>query len=162
MDVVRYRPGEAIRWLEVGAEDLRKEAKRKGTSLVQREGERTIGKDLMDAAGAIFGMGKSAWADLMHKEAQASEYILHDGHFDVVKGGLSASHPYKSVRSMRQRGDRVSVVMKQGSVAIKPHAHILAGRLKVPIGWNRNGMEVPYETLLDELSARCGVEIEHV
>lgn len=159
---MRYRPGEAIRWLEAGAEDLRKQARRKGSSLVRREGERTIAQDLRDVAGAIFGMGKSAWADLLHKQAQASEFALHKDHFDVVRSGLIESVPYKSVTAMRRRGDRLTIELEQGSLTIRPYAHILAGRLKVPIGWNRNGMEVPYETLLDELSARCGVRIEQV
>lgn len=160
MDVVRYKPGEAIRWLQIAAEDLRKQAKRKGAGVVQREGERTIGKDIMDAAGALLGMGKSAWAELLHREAQASQYVLRDDRFDVIQGGSSRIVEYRAVTSLRQRGDRLCVILKQGSVTIKPHAYILAGRLKAPIGWERNGMEVPYETLLDELSARCGKEIE--
>ncbi len=162
MESIRYKPGEAIRWLEVGAEDLRKEARRKGTSLVRREGERSIGKDIAEAAGAIFGMGKGAWADIMARQAQASEYVLGADRFEVVANQVSKPVKYKDVTAVRQRGDRATIVLKQGSVTIKPHAHIVAGRLKIPVGWTRNGIEVPYETLLDEISARCGVNIEHL
>jgi hypothetical protein len=30
----------------------------------------------------------------------------------------------------------------------------------VPIGWDRNGMEVPYELLVEELAARSRVEVD--
>ncbi len=162
MDVVRYKPGEAIRWLQAGAENLRKEAKRQSASLVTRKGERTIAKDIRDAAGAIFGMGKSALAELMHHEAQASEYVLREDRFEVIGRGGSRAVRYRDVSAMKQRGDRVTVVLESGSLTIKPHAYILAGRLKVPIGWSRNGIEVPFETLTDELSARAGVNIENL
>lgn len=162
MDVVRYRPDEAIRWLQAGAANLRHEAARQTTDIIRREGERTIAKDLKDAAGAIFGMGKSAWAEIMHQEATGTEYVLRKDRFEAVHAGSTTTVKYKEVRSMRQRGDRLTIVLKSGSLTIKPNAHIVSGRLKVPIGWSRNGMQVHYETLLDELSARCGVEIEYV
>lgn len=161
MELVRYRPGEAIRWLETGAQDFRKSAQRHGKSLVRREGERTIPKDFKQAAGALMDMGKSAIVDLMHHQAQASEYILHDDKFEISSSGRIRSIPYSEVTSIRMRNDKATLVMRQGSASVKPHAYIVSGRVKVPIGWSRNGMEVPYETLIDELSARCGIEVEH-
>jgi hypothetical protein len=88
--------------------------------------------------------------------------VLGSDRFEVVSNGSVKTVKYKDVAAMRQRGDRVSVVLKQGSVTIKPHAHIVAGRIRVPVGWTRNGIEVPFDTLPDELSARCGVNIEHL
>jgi len=38
---------------------------------------------------------------------------------------------------------------------------VVAGRTKVPVGWRRNGLEVPYELLIDELAARSGRSIEY-
>ncbi|MCB8932231.1 MAG: hypothetical protein M9921_08200 [Fimbriimonadaceae bacterium] len=162
MEPIRYRPGEAIRWLESGAKDIRKEAARKGKSLVRREGQRTVGRDLKDAAGALFEMGRSALADLAHHQAQATEYVLHEKKFEVVKPSGSKSVAYDTVKSMKVQNDRATLVLEQGSVHVKPHAYIVAGRIRVPVGWTRNGMEVPYETLLEELAARCRVNIEHL
>lgn len=162
MDLIRYKPGEAIRWMSIGAEDLRKQAKRQGKSVIKREGDRTIGKDIKEAASAVIDMGKSAWADLLAKQAEASEYVLHPEKFDVVTPGNIKSVRFDEVMDMKQQGDRVTVILKQGSVTIKPHAYIVAGKVKVPVGWSRNGLEVPYETLLDELSARCKVNIEYL
>ncbi len=159
MELVRYRPGEAIRWIQSGAEDIRKSAKRQSSSLVRREGERTIGKDIGQAAGALVALGRSAWADLKHNQAMASEYVLLDDSFEIVRPGNVRGVEYSEITGMRLNGDRLTVILERGSIAIKPHAYIVAGRIKVPIGWERNGLEVPYETMLDELAARCGVEI---
>ena len=162
MEPIRYRPGEAIRWLEIGAEDIRKSAKRQGQSIVRREGDRTWGRDLRDAAGAILDLGKSALADITHRQAQASEVVLNDESFTVGNAASAKTVRYKDVVDMKLRGDRLTVQLKQGSVTIKPYAHIVSGRIKVPVGWSRNGLEVPYEVLIDELSARCGVTVEHL
>lgn len=162
METIRYRPGEAIRWLEIGAADIRKSAKRHGQSIVRREGERTIGRDLRDAAGAIFDFGRSALADLVHRQAQASEFILEPEGFVVANPTSAKTYKYADVVDMKRRGDRVSIIFGQGSVVIKPYAYIVSGRIKVPVGWNRNGLEVPYDVLIDELSARCGVTVEHL
>lgn len=161
MDVVRYRPDEAVRWLQMGAANMRLEARRQTSGIILREGERTIARDLKDAAGAIFGMGKSAWAELVHDDATATQYVLRKDRLEIVRSGGTKTVRYKDVVSMRQRGDRLTLVLKSGSAAIKPHAHVVSGRVKVPIGWSRDGLQVPYETLLDELSARCGIEIEY-
>jgi len=161
MELVRYRPGEAIRWLQTGAEDTFKSAKRKGRSVVRREGERTITKDFKDVAGAMMEFGKSAWAQLKHRQAEATEFVLLDDHFEARNGDRTRIYAYADIHSIHYRSsDRVSVAFEQGSLAIHPVAHIVAGRIKVPIGWTRNGLEVPFELLIDELSARSGVEVE--
>jgi hypothetical protein len=162
MEPIRYRPGEAIRWLEIGAEDIRKSAKRQGRSIVRREGARTIGRDLRDAAGALFDLGKSALADVVHRQAQASEVILQEETFTVANPAKSQTVRYDEVVEMKLRGDRLTIGLEQGGVVIKPYAHIVSGRIKVPVGWSRNGLEVPYEVLIDELSARCGVTVERL
>ncbi len=161
MELIRYKPGEAIRWLETGAQDTMKNAKRKGRSVVRREGERTIGRDLKEVAGAMMEFGKSAMADFIHKHAEATEYVLFDDHFESRSGGRIKSTPYDDVQHIYYRqNDKVTLELEQGAVVIKPVAHLVSGRIKVPVGWQRNGIEVPYELLVDELSARCGVEVE--
>ena len=149
-----------MRWLEVGAQDSRKDAARKGKSIIRREGHRSIGKDLKEAAGAIFDMGKSALAEIAHHQAMAGEYVLQDDSFEVVRSGSVKTYKYSDVRALEQKGERLLMSFERGSLTIKPHAYIVSGRIRVPVGWVRNGMEVPYDILLDELSARCGREIE--
>ena len=163
MEPIRYKTGEAIRWLKTGAEAIRKEAKDKGRQVVQPGAP----KDFRDASGrvataasAVMDFTKSAWADFKASELEHTEYVLTDEGFDIVKGASIKSIPYERVTKIQRRTDRATVTLDRGSLIIKPHAYILAGGLKVPVGWSRNGMEVPYELLLDELSARCGVNIE--
>lgn len=163
MERIRYQPGEAIRWLETGSSEGMDTAKRKGKSLVRREGERTIGKDLKDAAGAMLGLGRSALAQLAKKQAEATEYSLYEDSFELAStGSATRSIPYKDVTKISWRSnDRVTVELDRGHIVIKPVAHLVAGKLRVPIGWLRNGLEVPFETLAEELAAHCRLDIEH-
>lgn len=160
--MIRYKPGEAVRWLSMGAQELRDKAKRQGKSFVGREGERSVRKDFKDVAGALFDLGKSALADLSHRQALASEYLLHSDRFEIVASSRITSIRYEQIKALRLKHDTLKVLLENDSVSIKPHAYIVSGRIKVPVGWVRNDMEVPYETILDELSGRSGVNIEHL
>lgn len=151
-----------MRWLQTAAQSDRRSAARKGLSVVRREGRRTVGKDLGEAAGALFDMGRSAWSDLIALQANASEYVFHEDAFEIVRATGVKKIPYSDVTGLVLDGDRLTVELEKGSVTIKPHAHIVAGRVKVPVGWSRNGLEVPYELMLDELAARCGLEVRRV
>lgn len=159
MEDVRYQPGEAVRWLQVGAADRRRQAQRQGTSVWRREGERSFGRDLKEIAGALTELGRSAMAEIAHRQALAAEYVLHKEEFEAVESGKVRTVRYDSILGIRVKGDRASLIFEQGSLVIKPHAYVVAGRTKVPVGWRRNGLEVPYELLIDELAARCGREI---
>ncbi|HJP81901.1 MAG TPA: hypothetical protein VJ835_00210 [Fimbriimonadaceae bacterium] len=163
MEPIRYKAGEAIRWLGTAAEKYRKSAKTKGKGAVDPSRDRSdfkkVGENVADAAGALYDFGKGAWADMLHRQADASEYVLQDVHFDVVKGSSIKSVEYKRVREIQVKGETVSITLDKGNVVIKPYAYIVSGRVRVPIGWTRNGLEVPYELLIDELAARCGVNL---
>jgi len=165
MEPIRYKPGEAIRWLETAADSYRKHAKTKGKDAVDPKRDRSdfkkVGQSVADAAGAIFDLGKGAWADMLHRQAEASEYILQDDHFDVVKGNAIKTIDYSRVQSVTIKQDTVTFTLDKGSLVIKPYAYIVSGRVRVPVGWSRNGLEVPYELLIEELAARCGVNLEN-
>ncbi len=163
MDLVRYKPGEAIRWLESGAADMRKSAKRTGTRALAKTTEGTdIPGGLRDAAGAIYGFGKSALADLLHKQLEASEYVFYEDRLEVITTTGTRYIPFREIQAMKVKGDRCILLLDRGKLTIKPHAYILSGNLKVPVGWTRNGLEVAFEMLPDELSARAGVNIEYL
>ena len=163
MEPIRYKPGEAIRWLGTAADSYRKSAKTKGKEAVDPKRDRSdfkkVGSNVADAANAIFDLGRSAWADMLHKQADASEYVLQDNHFDVVKGGSIKSIDYKRVTEISIKGDSTTFKLDKGSLVVKPYAFIVAGKVKVPVGWTRNGLEVPYEVMIEELAARCGVNL---
>ncbi|MGZ2861678.1 hypothetical protein, partial [Pseudomonas aeruginosa] len=85
----------------------------------------------------------------------ASEYVLGQDDFEIIKPGSSKRILYSEVKSITVTGDRVLVKTDRAQIIVKPYAYVVAGRLKVPVGWSRNGIEVPYELFIDELSARC-------
>lgn len=161
MEIVRYRPGEAIRWLQTGAVNLKKGAqvKERAVAVAASSDARALGENLKSAAGAFLQYGRSAYTDLLHKQAESSEYVLHADRFDVVQGTSIKSVGYERVQSIELLKDRAIVTLDKGSLTIKPIAHLVAGRAKVPIGWSRNGIEVPFELLIEELAARCKVDV---
>lgn len=162
MALVRYKPGEAIRWLETHAEQTLKDAKAQGAKALQPNRERDVPHDLKEMAGALFGFGKGALAELVHRQLEATEYVLYDDQFEAISATGSRTALYKDVIGMKVKGDRCSVMLDRGKITIKPHAYIVSGSIKAPVGWSRNGMEVAYDTLLDELSARAGVNLERL
>ncbi len=162
MELVRYRAGEAIRWLQSGADVSRKNANTHGKQLSRTDltDKRSIGSGLKEAVGAVTDLGRGAYADLMHRQADASEYVLQETQLDIVKGKSIKSVPYERVKKIEYKGEKATFVLDKGSITIKPFAYIVAGHMKVPVGWSRNGMEVPYEVLIEELAARCNLEID--
>src|SRR5687767_7935109 len=132
MELVRYRPGEAIRWLQTGAEKGRKTAQQKTRSLTLPSDVTGLGRNAKTVAGAIFDMGKSAWTDLLHHQASASEYVLHDDEFEIIRSNGTRRIRYGDVEAMTQKGDRTVLTLPGGSLSIRPYAHIVAGRVKVP------------------------------
>lgn len=159
-EVARYKPGEAIRWLETGSENIRKGALQKAQSVIRREGARSFGRDVREVASALFGAGSAAMADLAHRQATASEYVLDEAAFDVVKPSGNRRVSYGEVKAIRLDGDRAMLELAHGAVTIKPFAYLVSGRVRVPVGWTRNNVEVPYELLIEELAARCDLEVE--
>ena len=159
---MRYRPGEALRWLQTGADNIRKAAGERGRSVIRQTGTAQKGtvENLKTAAGALADLGRSAYAEVLHRQAEAMEYVLLDDRLDLVKGSKIESVPWDSIKGVRMEGDRAHLILEKGRVTLKPFAHLVAGRVRVPVGWTRNGMEVPYELLIEEIAARARREIE--
>ncbi len=162
MELIRYKPGEAVRWLESGAKDMLRSAKKKGRQIIHPQGDRNLGRDFAQVAGAVVDVGKSALAELRHRQAEATEFVLGETSVEMLRPTGARTVPYESIKRIDKDGDKYTLIMDQGAATIKPHAYIVAGRVKVPVGWARNGLEVPYEVLVDELAARCKVDVTEV
>ena len=162
MEIVRYRPGEAIRWLRTSGEKIRQDAQTRTRSAVQQRvsSERPVMENLRNLSGAVFNVGKGAYAQMVHHLAEGNEYVLQEKHLDIVRGNSIKTLPYDRICGISLKGDRAILRLDQGSITVRPVAHVVAGNVIVPVGWNRNGLEVPYELLLEELSARAGVHLE--
>lgn len=159
MELVRYKPGEALRWFEIGAKDMMARAKKKGETVLSNTSGRQIKKDLATVAGAVLDAGKGAVADLVHRQALATEYVLGEKGLEIVRPNGVTFVAYSSISTIEQRGDETIIYHDSGKIAIKPLAYLVSGRLRVPVGWSRNGMEVAYGVLADELAARSKVNI---
>jgi hypothetical protein len=144
-------------------EAQRKSARDKGRSVLNLATDRSgrgIKENLTTAATALYDLGKGAYADLVKRQADAYEIILSDEEFSVSRPTGPRIYRYSDVNKIAQEKDRITVTVGQTNLTIRPYAYITAGRVKVPIGWDRNGMEVPFELLVEELAARCRVEID--
>lgn len=119
-----------------------------------------ITETVKNAASAVFNMGRSAYAEMAHLRANASEFVLLEDRLDIVSGTSIKAIPYSSVKKITLKGDKAQLILEKGTYVIKPFAYVVAGPLKVPIGWERNGLETPYLLIIEELAARCQKEVE--
>ena len=157
MPTVTYRPAEVLHWFGVGSNEARHRARQKGQSALARN---DLVKSIKDVAGAASEFGKSTLTDLVQRKAEDTSYQLSDDAFEVMGTTSRKRILYSDATELHaKQNDRYELIHKGGSLTIKPIAHLLAGRMRVPVGWLRNGMEVPYALLIEELAARCGVEI---
>lgn len=155
MEPVRYRPSDVIRWLDSGSDRIRESSSRKAQSVIGRKGARTVTKDIRDVAGALMDAGAAALADLKHRQAESAQYLIADDYFEVITLTGNRKIPYSEVVQIRLRDDDCQIILERGSVNIRPFAHLVSGRVKVPIGWLRNDIEVPFELIIDEIAAHC-------
>ena len=154
---VTYRPAEVLHWFGIGSKEARRRAQKKGQAALQGG---DFARGIRQVAGAAADFGKGALNDLVQRQAEETSYLLGDTGFEVI-GLTSRKHlAYADVSLIEARPhDRFEFTHKNGRLVVKPIAHLVAGRLRVPVGWLRNGMEVPYAMLIEELAARCAVEI---
>ncbi len=154
---VSYRPAPVLHWFTIGGKTARAKAKKSGKEILQGT---DLASGLRKAAGAAADFGKGALSDIAHRSADETSYSLFDDAFEVTTLTSRKRFAYSEVREIVAEGhDRYEIVGRSGRHTVVPVAHLVSGRVRVPVGWVRNGMEVPYTMLIDELSARAGVEI---
>ena len=160
MPTVTYRPPDILHWFSTGSQEALKSAKRKGRSLA-KGGESTVKEKFFRAASMAADFGRGAGADLIHRQAAETVYKLYDQHM-VVKTPLTQTRvDYEGVTAIRSHAkDKFEIDHDGGTLTVRPIAHLVSGKIRSPVGWMRNDIEVPFTMLLEELSARCSVEIE--
>jgi hypothetical protein len=138
-------------WLKLGSESLKK-------SPMQRTSD--LRKAVTGAVGKAFDFGKSAIAGVGGMAIDRIEYRLHDDNVEVVGMGPTRSIRYEDIRRIEVHGKGFRVEAGSQSFTIKPYAHLLVSSVKVPLGWKRNRMDVPFHLLADEIAARAKVDFE--
>ena len=133
METIRYRPGEAIRWLHIEADRIRAEARTQSKAAADPTTPDFAGfqKTVKNAAGAVFNLGRSAYAEIAKMRAAESEYVLLEDRFDIVKGNSLKSILYTEVKKIVIKGDKATLMLDKTAVVIKPFAQIEIGRAHV-------------------------------
>lgn len=150
-DTVVYRPVDIQGWLKLGSESLKK-------APFIPSGD--LRKTVAGAVGKAFDFGKGALADVGGLAIDRLEYRLHDDRVEIVGVGPTKSVPYSTIRRVEVQGRGFRVDAGSHSFSVKPYAHLLVSSVKVPLGWKRNRMDVPFNLLAEEIAARAKVRLE--
>jgi hypothetical protein len=153
MSAVHYRPAAALRWLGYKASERKVERKTAPTP-------DDIAKRMKKAAEAMWDVGKGAMENIDQRHAESAGYTLTESHIEFAGVAGTRRIAYRAIENIfALEGDRYLIEYDGGRHTLKPAAHLEAGRKRVPIGWDRNGTEVPYHLLAEEIAARAGVDI---
>ena len=157
MTTITYRPAEILHWFGIKSQQEKTAAKRHGQAAIESS---DLVRSFKNVAGAAASFGKGALTDLVQKQAEETVFHLGEDAFEILGMTSRKKIIYSQVRQISARPhDRFEIDHSGGTLVIKPSAHLVAGRLRVPVGWLRNGLEVPYGMLIEEIAARCGVDI---
>lgn len=162
MQPVRYRPGESLKWLDEAAGADKKKAGRLYQSAVHDSFSGSAAEAsrhrLMKAAKAMGALLKGAYTEIANSKMLAVEYVLTDDSIFISGPNRREEIRFDTISSLTFDGVNAVFNHQKGDFTIKPYAYITAGAVKAPIGWNRDGHEVPYELLVEEIAARCGLQ----
>lgn len=123
--------------------------------------EKKLTDSIRQGFSAAAEFGSNALTDLRHRRLDEVLYLLNEDSFEAITLSTHKKVEFDKIKAIISEGkDRFRVDYDNGRLTIKPLAHLVSGRSRVPIGWKRNGIEVPYTLLAEELAARCGVEID--
>lgn len=160
MAPIFYKPPDVLHWLDEGSKASSADAKRRMKETSLEPNLSSIGAAIGKVAKAAKDFGKGAIADMTFRHLEEKGYTLYDDAFEFGTQGGVKRVLYSEVREIRaEPEDRYVVTYNGGSLVIKPIAHLVAGRIKVPIGWKRGTMEVSYAMLIEEIAARCRLDI---
>ena len=147
---ILYKAPDLIRWLDP---DLQSERKRPKADGGFRE-------SIKQAASAAAGFGRTAVGEYAFRKAAEASFLLDDEGFEIPGVAVRRRIAYREASELKDLGkDKYCLTAPGGDLIIQPVAHLVAGPVRAPIGWLRNGVEVPYLTLIQELAARCRLDI---
>lgn len=162
MPAIIYSAPEVLHWLDQGGKASREAGKKKAAEAAKTQFASPAGlvDSIKKAAMAAKDFGKGAWADFAHKRLEDTQYVLDEAGMDIPGPTGPKRITYASIQEVTlEEDDRIVLTFQGGAHVIKPIAHLVAGAIRVPIGWKRGGMEVPYAMLAEEIAARSGVAL---
>ena len=156
-EVVIYKPADILRWLKLGSEGLRKDSKL--PVIAGEHNAQTIKKAVGSIVGKALDFGKGAVAAAGGWAIDKLEYRMDASRIEIAGTGLPKAVQYADVQAVRAVKRSFQVDAGSASFTIKPYAWLVVSGIKVPLGWERNGMEVPFRLLAEELAARAKVKL---
>lgn len=161
MEIIHYRIPDAVKWLQMGTESSQFRTQK--SELAESFKESQVKRGLREVGSRLLHFGKSTYAGFVQKNIENIEYILLSQQVEVHSLGRRRSLRYEDInRIFEGTKDHYTVVTPEDRLVIRPVAYLGAGRVRVPIGWNREGADVPYDLLIKELAAHCKLEIEYL
>ena len=160
MSSVTYKPAEVMQWFDTESKRTNAIVKSQTKDIARVANEEGLIPTIKQAATAALSMTKGAYGSVVQKQAQETRYELFESGFQFIDITRRVRIDYNQVRQIISKpGDRYQILYNGGSITIKPPAHLVAGKYRVPVGWERNGTEVPFLMLIEEISARSGIEV---
>lgn len=158
MSTVHYTAPDILHWLGTPAD--RPKAKSRQTPEPKSSASSEIAANIKAVASAATSFGKEAIADIVRAKVSVYKVSLYEKGMEIYSLTATRKIDYENVKSIKElTNDRFEIVHENGKAIIKPCGHIVVERLKLPIGWIRNGLEVSYHTLIQEIAARSSIEI---
>jgi hypothetical protein len=151
MHVVRYRPADAIRWIEVAIQSP-------ASTIESTAGApETLREAVLTAFGRWLDLGKETTAELLVRSIRATEYRLHETFLEVQGLTGAKRYPYADLHSVEfKKGDRFLFRGENAKLTVRPYAYFAISGLRIPLGWERDGLPVPYRLLAEEIALRSG------
>jgi hypothetical protein len=154
MLVARYRPADAIRWIEIGTRRLAKPGD------LPFDPPADARAAVVEALRKALSLGKSKVAEFQGKAIRAREYFLYEDRFEAVLPSGVRNVQYADVESLEVRRAGAFVLrLRKGRFTLKPYAWLSVPGARIPLGWERNGVAVPFETLPEEIALRANVRV---
>lgn len=162
MAPIIYSPPDILHWLDLGGKASREAGRKKAAEAAKAPvvSPSGIADTFKKAAAAARDFGMGAWTDIKTKRLEETQYVLDDTALEVPTPTGAKKIAYASISEVTlEEDDRIVITFESGAHVIKPVAHLVTGAIRVPIGWKRGGMEVPYAMLAEEIAARSGVTL---
>jgi hypothetical protein len=159
MSAVTYQPPDILHWFDTGSAEAIETSKKIRPDLNLGSGK-AIKETMMQAAAAAAEFGRGAMADLAWRRLDEVSYTLDDDSFEAITLTTHRNIPYETVvEIIAEKHDKFLVRHEEGTLTIRPIAHLASSGIRVPIGWKRAGIEVPYLMLIEFFNDTATTEI---
>jgi hypothetical protein len=147
---VKYKPVDIIRWIDFTTESHNKTHTK----------ESPFPKTIKQALQKMVNLSKTTTAQVARNAIEQLEYRLYHDSLEMHSQTGFRSILYSQVTHIEiLKREAFRIRTEKETVRIKPYAWMIVANLKIPLGWRREDMEVPYHLLLEEIAARTKAPI---